>query len=117
MAETELAMQSRSWIRRVVLISLVVLELAVTDAPGAEQPRVVPTTQKSGTEVTLMSVYFLDAKVGWAVGAGGTILKPATDAFWGGYTGYFADPDGYPWEVAWNPGFPLDAEGRVQLPD
>ena len=36
MAETELAMQSRSWIRRVVLISLVVLELAVTDAPGAE---------------------------------------------------------------------------------
>lgn len=46
---------------------------------------------------------------------GGRILKPAADAFWGGRTGYFADPDGHPWEVAWNPGFPLDAEGTVQL--
>ena len=37
--------------------------------------------------------------------AGGRIVKPAEDAFWGGYSGYFADPDGYPWEVAWNPFF------------
>ena len=40
-----------------------------------------------------------------AEAAGGTILKPAQDAFWGGYSGYFADPDGHPWEVAWNPGW------------
>jgi catechol 2,3-dioxygenase-like lactoylglutathione lyase family enzyme len=37
---------------------------------------------------------------------GGRIVKPASRAFWGGYTGYFADPDGFLWEVAWNPGFP-----------
>jgi hypothetical protein len=52
-----------------------------------------------------------------AVAAGATVLNPARDVFWGGYIAHFADPDGHPWEVAWNPGFPLDAEGRVQLPD
>lgn len=35
--------------------------------------------------------------------AGATIAKPAEDTFWGGYSGYFADPDGFLWEVAWNP--------------
>lgn len=40
-----------------------------------------------------------------AVKAGGKILKPAQDVFWGGYSGYFADPDGHLWEVAWNPHF------------
>lgn len=37
---------------------------------------------------------------------GGKIVKPAKEADWGGYSGYFADPDGFLWEVAWNPGFP-----------
>ena len=37
---------------------------------------------------------------------GGRIVKPAQRADWGGYTGYFADPDGFLWEVAWNPDFP-----------
>ncbi|HET7011797.1 MAG TPA: VOC family protein [Anaerolineales bacterium] len=37
---------------------------------------------------------------------GGTIIKPGQRADWGGYTGYFADPDGFLWEVAWNPAFP-----------
>ena len=37
---------------------------------------------------------------------GGKIVKPGTRADWGGYSGYFADPDGFYWEVAWNPGFP-----------
>ena len=36
----------------------------------------------------------------------GTIVKPASRADWGGRTGYFADPDGFLWEVAWNPHFP-----------
>ncbi len=58
----------------------------------------------------------VDAALAQAAAAGGTILKPAQDAFWGGYSGYFADPDGYPWEVAWNPHFPLAADGSVQLP-
>jgi catechol 2,3-dioxygenase-like lactoylglutathione lyase family enzyme len=51
-----------------------------------------------------------------AVAAGGTLLKPATVADWGGTSGYFADPDGHPWEVAHNPGFPIDADGRVRIP-
>lgn len=38
--------------------------------------------------------------------AGGAIVKPPTHAQWGGYSGYFADPDGFLWEVAWNPHFP-----------
>jgi uncharacterized protein len=48
--------------------------------------------------------------------AGGTIVKPATRAEWGGYSGYFADPDGILWEIAYNPGFPIDDEGRIEIP-
>ena len=48
--------------------------------------------------------------------AGGRIVKPAQKAFWGGWYGYFADPDGNIWEVAHNPAFPIDAEGRISLP-
>ena len=51
-----------------------------------------------------------------AAAAGGTLVKPAEEAFWGGYSGYFADPDGFLWEVAWNPGFRLDEEGNLHLP-
>lgn len=48
--------------------------------------------------------------------AGGRIVKPGTEASWGGYSGYFADPDGHLWEVAWNPHFPLDEDGSLRLP-
>lgn len=48
--------------------------------------------------------------------AGATILKPAQDVFWGGHAGYFADPEGHLWEVAWNPFFPMDEAGTIQLP-
>ena len=44
--------------------------------------------------------------------AGGTIVKPAQDVFWGGHSGYFEDPDGHLWEVAWNPFSPLDDDGN-----
>ena len=47
----------------------------------------------------------VDALLDVAVKAGATLVKPAEDAFWGGYSGYFADPEGYLWEVAWNPHF------------
>lgn len=47
--------------------------------------------------------------------AGGTILKPAEEQVWGGYSGYFADPDGHPWEVAFNPGWSIDDAGHVSL--
>ena len=48
--------------------------------------------------------------------AGGRVLKPAARAFWGGVQGYFEDTEGNLWEVAHNPDFPIDAEGRIALP-
>lgn len=48
----------------------------------------------------------VDAVLAQAVAAGATLLKPGADAFWGGYTGIFTDPDGFIWEIAWNPFMP-----------
>ena len=58
----------------------------------------------------------VDAALAEAEAAGAKILKPAQDTFWGGYAGYFADPDGHPWEVVHAPMFTLDADGRLALP-
>jgi catechol 2,3-dioxygenase-like lactoylglutathione lyase family enzyme len=59
----------------------------------------------------------VDAVLAEAVAAGATLLKPGHDAFWGGYFGFFADPDGFVWEVAWNPGFAIVADGGIKIPD
>jgi uncharacterized glyoxalase superfamily protein PhnB len=48
--------------------------------------------------------------------SGARIVKTAQDVFWGGYHGYFADPDGHLWEVAWNPFFPFDENDNIILP-
>ncbi len=58
----------------------------------------------------------VDATLREAEAAGATILKPAQEVFWGGYSGYFADPDGHPWEVAHNPFWTLNDDGSVTLP-
>lgn len=50
-----------------------------------------------------------------AQASGGKLLKPVGDVFWGGYSGYFADLDGYPWEVAWNPTFAIAEDGSLEL--
>jgi hypothetical protein len=50
-----------------------------------------------------------------AEAAGGKILKPAQDVFWGGHSGYFADVDGHLWEVAWNPYSKLNERGEIEL--
>lgn len=49
--------------------------------------------------------------------AGAKIAKPPQKASWGGYSGYFADPDGNLWEVAWNPFFPFDENDNLVMPD
>lgn len=59
----------------------------------------------------------VDRVLAAAQAAGARLLKPAAEAPWGGYVGHFADPDGHPWEVAWNPGFELGADGALVLPD
>ena len=58
----------------------------------------------------------VDRLLAEAVAAGASLVKPAEDAFWGGYSGYFADPDGHLWEVAWNPHFALLPDGSLRLP-
>jgi uncharacterized protein len=58
----------------------------------------------------------VDEVLAEAAAAGAIVVKPAMDAPWGGYAGYFRDLDGHLWEVAWNPGFPLADDGSVTLP-
>ena len=58
----------------------------------------------------------VDAVLAEAVAAGARLLKPAGRVFWGGYMGYFADPDGHNWEVCFNPQVPVLADGTVRLP-
>lgn len=57
----------------------------------------------------------VDEVLAAAVAAGGTLLKAAEEMSWGGYSGYFADPDGHPWEVAWNPAWTIDEAGHISL--
>ena len=49
-----------------------------------------------------------------AIAAGGSILKPPTELPFG-YNAYFADPDGHPWEICYNPSFPIGADGRITI--
>jgi catechol 2,3-dioxygenase-like lactoylglutathione lyase family enzyme len=58
----------------------------------------------------------VDGVLAEAVKAGAKVLKPGQRVFWGGYSGYFADPDGHLWEVAHNPYFPFNANGHLTLP-
>ncbi|WP_255454896.1 hypothetical protein [Cryobacterium adonitolivorans] len=44
-------------------------------------------------------------------------MKPAARAVWGGYSGYFADPDGHLWEAAFAPGFPVSPDGTIEISD
>ncbi|MEV1155647.1 VOC family protein [Micromonospora chokoriensis] len=59
----------------------------------------------------------VDEVIATATKAGATVTKPARETFYGGYAGYFADPDGHVWEIAWNPGFALADDGTLTVPD
>jgi uncharacterized protein len=58
----------------------------------------------------------VDEAMAAAETAGGRVIKPPRATEWGGYTGYFTDPDGHAFEVAYNPGWPLGADERPGLP-
>lgn len=58
----------------------------------------------------------VDAAFALAVEAGATPLKTPEKVFWGGYSGYFSDPDGHVWELAVNPFWPLSEDGTLTLP-
>ena len=59
----------------------------------------------------------VDEIVATAERAGGVITRPPHETFYGGYAGYFTDPDGHVWEIAHNPGFTLAEDGSLVLPD
>lgn len=63
----------------------------------------------------LRSEHEVDALFAEMVAAGATAVKTPRKVFWGGYSGYVADPDGHLWELAHNPFFPLDSAGNVTL--
>lgn len=83
------------------------LRLALWPRQSLAHDTGLPLALPSATEFTLghnvSSQAEVDAVMGLAKAAGAKIIKPATRAFWGGYSGYFQDPDGHLWEVVWNP--------------
>lgn len=84
------------------------------DAGVAAGP--IPAFRGVGVAWNGVSEEDVDRIMAHAKSAGATIVKKAVKVFWGGYSGYFSDPEGHLWEVAFNPFMPLDAEGHVQLP-
>ena len=59
----------------------------------------------------------VDAVIAAAEAAGAQVTRRPAETFYGGYAGYFADPDGHVWEIAYNPGFSLGEDGSLTLPD
>ncbi len=66
--------------------------------------------------INLESDEAVDRAFAFAAEKGATIVQPPRKVFWGGYSGYFADPDGHLWEIAYNPFWPLDSNGRPIIP-
>ena len=87
------------------------LRLALWPRASLAHDAEVPAGPASSTEFALAhnvaSRAEVDAVMAQAAAAGGRIAKLAQDTFWGGYAGYFMDPDGHLWEVAWNPQWPV----------
>jgi predicted lactoylglutathione lyase len=59
----------------------------------------------------------VDSIISAAQAAGGTVARTPADTFYGGYAGYFTDPDGHAWEIAYNPGFSIAEDGSITIPD
>lgn len=83
------------------------LKLAIWPRDSISADSGLPPGPPSATAFTLghnvASRAAVDAVMAQAKGAGATIVKSARETFWGGYSGYFQDPDGHLWEVVWNP--------------
>ena len=83
------------------------LKLALWPRSSLAHDAGIDVSHKSSTEFSIghnvSSKAEVDGVMAQAAAAGAVIVKPAQDTFWGGYAGYFQDPDAHLWEVAWNP--------------
>jgi catechol 2,3-dioxygenase-like lactoylglutathione lyase family enzyme len=82
----------------------------------------LPATPPTGYRGVTLALNFgsvteVDGALAHALTCGARLVKPATRAEWGGYSGYFADPDSHLWEVAFAPGFPVGEDGTIEIPD
>jgi uncharacterized glyoxalase superfamily protein PhnB len=98
-----------------VVLALYHWHLLAEDAQLAQLPQ---SSAFRGTTLAwnCASAADVDSATAQALAAGAVLLKPAQKTPWGGYSGYFADPDGYPWEVVHAPMFPFGPDGRLELP-
>jgi catechol 2,3-dioxygenase-like lactoylglutathione lyase family enzyme len=89
------------------------LRLALWPRSSIAHDTGLPLAPSSPTEMTLghnvASKAEVDAVMGKAAAAGAVVVKPPHETFWGGYSGYFQDPDGHLWEIVWNPQWTAEA--------
>jgi uncharacterized protein len=97
-----------------VTLALFGLDELAADAELDDAP--LPAFRGLTLATNLASEQEVDELVARALELGATVIKPATPTDWGGYSGYVADLDGHLWEIAHNPFFPLDEDGRVHPP-
>jgi uncharacterized protein len=97
-----------------IVLGLFGYEELAEDAKVTAGP--VPEFRGVGVSWNGTSEAEVDRIMAQSVAAGATITKKAQKVFWGGYSGYFADPEKNLWEMAYNPFFPFDERGHVQLP-
>lgn len=105
----------------IVFIRLKGLALALFSRAELAKDAGIADTAPGFSGVTLAhnleSPEAVDAAFALALSAGAKKVKTPEKVFWGGYSGYFADPDGHLWELAHNPFVPLDEDGHMVLPD
>jgi uncharacterized protein len=92
------------------------LRLAIWPRESISHDSGLPVSPPSPTEFTIghnvASREDVDEVMAQAGNAGGKIVQPAHPTFWGGYAGYFQDPDGHLWEVVWNPEFAIEDDAQ-----
>lgn len=89
---------------------------ALAEDAGVESDHAGAAFKGVTLAINLASKTEVDAALAFAETCGGRIVQPAREVFWGGYSGYFADPDNHLWEIAFNPITQLRADGQLELP-
>lgn len=91
-------------------------DIGLVEEGTAAEPASPPAYRGITLAINANTEAAVDAGLAAAVSAGAVLVKSATQTEYGVYSGYFADPDGHLWEVARAPGFPVDQQGRIDIP-